>query len=59
MFILYILREFIVGLMVGDMKEDGKIVICTEKVNILGKMVDIMRVITSMIKSMVMEYTDG
>jgi len=56
---LYILREFIVGLMVGDMKEDGKIVICTEKVNILGKMVDITRVITSMIKSMVMEYTDG
>lgn len=44
------LRGYIVGLMVEDMKEVGKIVICTVKVNIPGKMGDITKVIISMIK---------
>jgi len=42
-----------------DMKANGKILICMEKVNTLGRMVDIMMANILMIKKMAGVYIDG
>ena len=52
LFVLYF-RESIAGQMEEDMKADGKIVICTVKENIHGKMADSMKEIISMIKKLI------
>ena len=50
---------FICGLMVGDMKDTGKTIICMDKEYIHGEMEESMMEITIWIKNMVMVFIIG